>query len=335
MYRNRRVRLFNTAVKTSATEVNVMIRKLNSAENYAILREAEQAGFRPHFLLQICIFVILFILAQFVQSLAAVLFLLPSVTNLPENGNLLAEELMSGDAFMLAALFASVCVTLISLLYCRKIERRSYVSMGFSKNRAAAHYLSGLAAGAVLFSVTALICLVPGTVRFQSAGSISAGYLILFFIAYLIQGMSEEVLCRGYFMVSLAGKSSVAAAVIINSLMFSLLHFFNPNVTLLALFNIFLFGVFASVYTLVFDNIWGISALHSAWNFTQGIIFGSNVSGTSMQTRLAVMSPDERYSIINGGAFGPEGGIAMTAVYLLALSGLVYLLIRRMQRSTG
>ena len=312
-----------------------MIRKLNSAENYSILREAEHAVIRPHFLLQICIFVILFILAQFVQSLAAALFLIPAIMRLPHNGDPVAGDLASSGFFMLVTLFSTVCIILISLLYCRKIERRSYVSIGFSKNRAAVHYLSGLAAGAVMFSVTALICIVSGTVSIQSSGSVSAGYIILFFFAYLIQGMSEEILCRGYFMVSLAGKSSVAAAVVINSLMFSLLHFFNPNVTVLSLFNIFLFGVFASVYTLVFDNIWGIGALHSAWNFTQGIIFGSNVSGTSMQTRLFIMFPDERYSIINGGAFGPEGGIAMTAVYLLALSGLLYLLIRRIQRSAG
>ena len=321
-----------------------MLKRLNSPGNYPILREARLAQFQPPFLAQLGIFVLIFISSQVVQGIATALAMLPSLlqTIIPQINaggaeiDISPEKLLDtmGDGITLVMLFSTVIIILFTFIYCRKIEKRSYFSMGFSKTNFATQYLAGLLAGAALFAVTVLICMPFGAVRFEAVSNIPAQYILLFFVAFLIQGMSEEVMCRGYFMVSLSNRSSVILAVLANSLVFSLLHIVNANVTFLALCNIFLFGVFASVYMLFFNNIWGICALHAAWNFVQGNIFGSNVSGMALESRVWTMFPAEKYELLTGGAFGIEGGLAMTIVLGVSIAIFTYLLIKRVSRQT-
>ena len=51
------------------------------------------------------------------------------------------------------------------------------------------------------------------------------------------------------------------------------------HLTALSLISIVLVGVLMALYMLKTDNIWGVAALHGAWNFTQGNLVGVAVSG--------------------------------------------------------
>jgi hypothetical protein len=140
----------------------------------------------------------------------------------------------------------------------------------------------------------------------------------LFLLGFLIQGMAEEVLCRSYLMVSLSRGWPVWVCALLNSLLFSILHLGNDNVSVIALINIFLFGLFASMLTLRRGSIWMAGAVHSMWNFAQGNLFGIPVSGiqglpSPLSSRLESGALRE---LLNGGAFGLEGGLAVTVVLL-------------------
>ena len=317
-----------------------MLKKLSSQENFPILQDAKRARFQPPLFAQLGIFILVFICSQIIQSIVVGIGMLPSLFQniIPEmlsdegvEQNFSLSEFMksTSDKDTLIMLFSTIFMIVLVLIYCRKIEKRTYASMGFSKSKFAVHYLWGLFAGAVLFTVTVLICMLFGAIRFEVSNKISVGYVILFFIAFLIQGASEEIMCRGYFMVSLSNRSSVVFAVFASSFMFSLFHVFNANVTFLGLFNIFLFGVFASLYMLLFNNIWGICALHSSWNFVQGNIFGSNTSGLAIDNRVLEMICSDKYELLNGGAFGIEGGLAMTIVLGIVIIIFTCLLFKR------
>jgi membrane protease YdiL (CAAX protease family) len=148
----------------------------------------------------------------------------------------------------------------------------------------------------------------------------SLGLVLLFFAGFLIQGMSEELLCRSYLMVSLSRKWPLWACAVSNALLFSLLHVGNPGVTVIALVNIFLFGLFASMLTLRRGSIWMVGAVHSMWNFAQGNLFGIPVSGLagSPSPLIAEMGEGSWKTLVNGGSFGLEGGLAVTAVLAVA-----------------
>lgn len=109
------------------------------------------------------------------------------------------------------------------------------------------------------------------------------------------------------------------AAILANSLMFALLHLLNNGITALSMVNLTLFGVFASVYTLRSNSLWGICAIHSIWNFAQGIIIGIAVSGSRIDTSMFSFTPTEAGALINGGSFGLEGGLAVTAVLFVGI----------------
>ena len=68
-------------------------------------------------------------------------------------------------------------------------------------------------------------------------------------------------------------------------------------------------------------NIWMPIGYHITWNYFQGYIWGFGVSGISVNGLYKVENVTN--NIINGGAFGPEGGIIVTIVTCLTF-GIVY-----------
>lgn len=79
-----------------------------------------------------------------------------------------------------------------------------------------------------------------------------------------------------------------------------------------------------ALYMLKTDNIWGVAALHGAWNFTQGNFLGITVSGQSAGASLFHFTErKDSPEWISGGAFGTEGSLLTSIVLLI---GILYLL---------
>lgn len=308
----------------------------------AVERDAKlgRKGFRPA--LEILIFFAVFSVASAAESIPLTLLMLILLFSdgaftagleaiLAGEGNAteLIEETVTRitEATMLPSLFLTVFAILAAFLYCAKIEKRPLRSLGFRKGQIAAEYGVGLLVGAGLFSLAVALCAVTGslTVSFAVGGFTAA--VPLFFLGFLVQGMSEEVLCRGYLMLSVSRRSSITAAIFWNSLIFALLHLFNPGLNPIAVLNLLLFGVFASVYFLKRGNIWGVAAIHSVWNFMQGNFYGIPVSGMGNLPSVFSSEIEEGFAatLWNGGAFGLEGGLAVTLVLIIATAVMLCL----------
>ena len=216
------------------------------------------------------------------------------------------------------SLCATVATIAVVIFYCTKIEKRRLYTIGFRFKGAVFEYLSGIGIGLVLFSAVYGIDLLSGEFVFCGINKeLPISTLLLFFFGFIIQGASEEILLRGYFFVSSAACGNVPVALFISSGLFAAMHLGNPGVSILAVFNIFLFGVFAALYFLRRGSIWGICAIHSIWNFAQGNIFGCRVSGMNFST--SIINTVENGGIWSGGAFGPEGGLGTTVVLAIAI----------------
>ena len=227
-------------------------------------------------------------------------------------------------SLLLSLLSTAVTVGMV-LLYCLVAEKRSPLSLGFSKKGAPLEYAGGLFGGLLLFSFPVLLCLLTGALTL-SATAPNWGLIGLFLVGFLIQGLSEELLCRSYLMVSLSRSLPPWLCVTTNALLFSLLHLGNPNVSGLAILNIFLFGVFASLLTLRRGSIWMAAGLHSMWNFSQGNLFGIPVSGLDgLPSPLTATVAEGRWqSLVSGGSFGLEGGLFVTVALLLACGVVLF-----------
>ncbi len=231
------------------------------------------------------------------------------------------STVMSNPAIMIISLFSTALTIATVIAYVMLIEKRKLHTLGLTKRALFSEYFIGLAAGLLMFGAVVALGVLFGGFSFGGINPALLGALpliIVMFIGYMIQGASEEILCRGYFCVSAARKSSVIAAILANAAIFALLHLANPGVSPLAIINLVLFGVFASVYMIKRGNLWGICAIHSIWNFAQGNIFGLQVSGMSSSSTFFIFTQNEGKGIINGGAFGPEGGLCVTIVLVAA-----------------
>lgn len=307
--------------------------------------EAEKTHATSNLALQILIFIAFFFISQLATGTIASFFAMPSMMKEMLNSEAFSSgqqitfdqsydaamsAMQNNPTVMIASLFATVIGTLLSILYCRSIEHRSYGSMGFRKRKAFPHYLMGLIVGIVMMGAITGISVLTGISDIKTASDIQIGIIILYFFGFLIQGMSEEVIFRGYFMSTLGGKHSAAIAIIVSSLGFAAAHLANPGITALAFVNLTLFGIFAALYIICFDDIWGACAIHSIWNFTQGNIFGISVSGTGEAASVFHTTAVSDKAWLSGGEFGIEGSI-LTTVVLTAASVIILLRIRKNQ----
>lgn len=241
-------------------------------------------------------------------------------------------DVSGGTAGIVISLFSTFGMIGATLLALRFAFKRKLSTAGFTRPFWSEYGL-GLLAGFAVFALAVGIAAGLGTLTVDGlSADFSPLSWLLLFAGFLVQGMSEELLCRGLFLMNVARKNSVPAAILCNALFFAALHLLNNGISPLALVNLFLFGVFASLYYLWRGNIWGIAAFHSMWNFAQGNVFGILVSGGEFGTSLFSSTASPGGALINGGSFGLEGGLAVTVVLLLGI-GLV--MWRNLHRLAG
>ncbi len=307
-------------------------------EEPVAVQQARERKKGMFWLLEILVFIAVFIVSGIVQSV----FMMPMELIIQLQHPEMMEAAVSGDMdeytrifneatsenmYVIVMLFSTVGIIIITLLFCKLIQKRKMTSLGFVKKDMVKEYLIGMGGGFILFSVAVLICVVTGTMKFNGISeNFSFGIFLLYLLGYMVQGMSEEALCRGYFMVSMSRRYPVAAGIMANSLIFASLHLFNSGISILAFINLTLFGVFASLYFLKRGSIWGIAAFHSVWNLVQGNVYGVLVSGTSSDCSVFSTTMVEGKELVNGGTFGLEGGIAVTIVFI---AGIIFWCTRK------
>lgn len=234
-----------------------------------------------------------------------------------------STQIASSDGYKILSLFSDIMLILVVCLFCRLLQKRKLSTIGFAKHNLVKEYLVGMLGGFLFFSAVVLLGVVSGGLSIDGISpEFSIGIFVMYLFGYMVQGMAEEVLCRGYFMVSIGRRYPMYVAVVINAVFFAALHLFNSGISVLAFINLSLFGIFASVYFIRRGNIWGIGAFHSVWNLVQGNFYGIRVSGMSLGNTLLVSVPAEGKDLLNGGAFGMEGSIWTTIILTAGIVGL-------------
>ncbi|NLM36399.1 MAG: CPBP family intramembrane metalloprotease [Clostridiales bacterium] len=213
------------------------------------------------------------------------------------------------------------CLLLIffTILFWKIFDKRPIRDIGMINiKKGYKDLIKGLLFGAISLLVVFAILLLSGNIALarpltEPNFNIS---LITSLILFIFVGINEEMFVRGYCMTVLkqTGKSSVV--VIVSSIIFSLMHSLNPGMNILSYINLFLFGLLTAYMTIKSKNIWLAIGYHITWNYFEGNICGFLVSGleTNSLFTLEKVTPN----ILNGGSFGPEGGLVVTFILLLS-----------------
>jgi len=140
--------------------------------------------------------------------------------------------------------------------------------------------------------------------------------------ALLVAALWEELTFRGLPLRLLADALGPVAAMLLLAGGFGLTHAGNPHVPVLGMANVALAGVWLSF---AFFSPGGMAlawGLHFGWNAGLALLFDAPVSGYGFQVPAVEYLPGAR-AWVDGGAFGPEGGLVATIVLLAGTLALV------------
>lgn len=171
-------------------------------------------------------------------------------------------------------------------------------------------FMFGILTGFVLNGVCILVAWIHGdiVIYFESFRPLS---FVLIFAMVLIQSSAEELICRGFlYQMLIKNFKNPAVAIVGNSLLFASLHLGNNGITVLSFIDICLSGILFSLIVYYMDSLWCAFAGHTAWNFTQAIIFGLPNSGNpAVYSVFKIDSDNSRNSFAYNVIFGIEGTV--------------------------
>ena len=199
--------------------------------------------------------------------------------------------------------FDLIGVLLLLWILMRFVDKEPFINLGFSLKGKVNDIILGMTLGLLLMAVGYTILILLGEIKFIGF-NYDLKNIILLFLLFIAVSIAEETYVRGYVLKNLLKSFNPIISLIISSAIFSLLHFFNPNVNYIALTELFIAGILLGISYVYTKNLWFPIALHLSWNFFQ-VMFGFNVSG--MDTYSLIEFEVIENNNINGGDFGFEG----------------------------
>jgi uncharacterized protein len=205
---------------------------------------------------------------------------------------------------------------------------RTLTQIGFPRKNAARDFALGLLVGAALFSAVIAQLALSGHYHVDAVHVTSD--LAIAVLLFLPGAAIEEMLFRGVLFRLLEEWIGTWFALIVSAALFGLAHLANPGATAESALAIALeAGVLLGLAYIVTRNLWFPIGLHFAWNYCEGPVFGTAVSGGHAVLKSAVTARLDGPAWLTGGSFGPEAGICAILTSLVASFAMVMLLRKR------
>ena len=227
-----------------------------------------------------------------------------------------------------------------------KIERRPNSIYGLGGSRKLPHFFAGLVWGVICLSLLVLILVKTGMLVIDSRllfASDALRYGAIWLLGFLLVGLFEEYLVRGYLQYTLtrgiagfyqwAFKTRHSAALgfwtsaVLFSILFGLGHGKNPGESPIGLLSAGLAGLLFCFSLWRTGSLWWAIGFHTSWDWAQSFLYGVADSGMMAQHHLLATHPVGK-PILSGGATGPEGSIFIVAVLALGSLIIVFTLSR-------
>lgn len=230
----------------------------------------------------------------------------------------------TGKFGMLLPYYGNAIFILVTILYCKLIEKQAVKALGFEKKRILQYFIGALIAVVLLTAVIA-VCCVTGSITYNGFNSeVDVLYIVVLLLGLVIQGATEEIMCRGFLMQSLQKKTSVSVAIFVSSTAFALPHLLtlleaDTLYAIVGIVNLYLVSIIFSLLMLCGSNIWISCGLHTVWNFLLYGVFGLTLSGSESTSDAVFKFESTSSSIINGGVYGVEASVVTTVILLVAV----------------
>lgn len=232
--------------------------------------------------------------------------------------NILIQKTSEQDLIM--SFFSLIGTLLLIWIFMKYLDKEKFTNLGFDTKNRLYEFIIGIIIGAIIMTIAYLLLLFLGEINFQSV-IFDFKEIIISILIFTIVSVMEEVVFRGYILKNLMISFNKYIALIVSSILFSLVHGLNPNIDLFSLINIFFAGILLGISYIHTKNLWFPIALHLSWNLFQ-TIFGFNVSGQKFYSLIEFSIPEN--NLINGGDFGFEGSILSVIAMIVIIVGIEF-----------
>ena len=220
-----------------------------------------------------------------------------------------SDQLTSFQHLIISA-FDLLAVATITVYFLR-IEAIPWRSIGLRFNVKQA--VQGFILGGIFIALVFFIFILTDQVEVKQA-PFNLRELGIISVFLFLAALSEELMFRAYFMNMMEKHLNKFWSIILSSILFSLFHIFNPNLSLIAMIEIFAAGVVMAYAYAQTKSIWFVTVLHFSWNYTQTML-GFNVSGQDFYSLYDFTMLKK--NIITGGDFGFEGSLFSILVEMI------------------
>ena len=237
--------------------------------------------------------------------------------------NILVGDMFDAQTITLITYYGYLVVIGITLLYWKVIEKKPLSAMGMTKQFG--NYFIGIGAGVLLLAISVITIIMTGGIIYQGVfENINILVILLFIGGFIVQGATEEILCRGMVLYALKGKISLAAAIAVSTTLFIIPHwsslFAGETVYgIIGVLNLVLISLLFSLFTIRIKSIWAACGLHSFWNAILYSVLGLNLSGNDEAVSAIFNLQSVGDNIWNGSMYGIEASIITTIVLALAV----------------
>jgi uncharacterized protein len=192
-----------------------------------------------------------------------------------------------------------------------KIEKRPVLSYGFMGDRKLWRFAVGIAGGIAALSALVLALKMSGFLIFDSQmlhGRDAWTFGLKWGLAFLLTGVFEESLLRGYLQSTLTRGMGFWWAALLLSVGFGVLHLSNKGESPIGIFSAAGNGLVFCLSLWLTKSLYWAVGLHSGWDWAQSYLFGVSNSGQVSGGHLFATHPSGAL-LWSGGATGPEGSI--------------------------
>jgi membrane protease YdiL (CAAX protease family) len=213
--------------------------------------------------------------------------------------------------------FESLVAAIIPAFIMAKYERRPFAIYGLPLQGAfGKQFWIGLLWG--ICAITLLLVILRGIGAFYFGGLALHGERILKFavfwgVFFLIVGLFEEFITRGYTQFTLTRGMGFWPAALLLSVLFGAIHLGNPGEAWVGALAAACIGLFFCLTLRRTGTLWFAVGLHAAWDWGESFLYSVPDSGQVVPGHL-LRSSFHGARWLTGGSVGPEGSVFVFVV---------------------